>query len=365
MKGPWKLMPHTEAKHKIYRAYLDAWYPILIKKYGVITYAEGFAGCGIYTGGEPGSPVIALQRLLQRRHQFPDLRRARFLLVEKELRNATLLADQLAKVLKTDGPVWNYDDGVLQVILRTGLCEDTLPGLLDDAKSWGSPILAIFDTFGGGVPVSLLQRIARNRSSEVIYTVLPQHFVRFSSQGRGDEVFANNHWRDVTTMPDFAKREFIAEEFANAVSAAGFHHVLRFNLGTSRGELLNLLFGTRSEAGVAKFKDAMWKADPIAGAGFFDPRDPDQQFLPMEHEPRLEPLERVLLQQLLAAPGQRMTVDELRHFTELSTIFKRSHVTPSLTRLCEHQLIYQPRGPLRLGNTIVTGIDQQDLFVTG
>ncbi len=116
MKGPWELEPHTEAKHRIYQGYLNAWFPILIRRYGVVTYAEGFSGCGIYARDEPGSPIIALRTLLRRRREFGEhLKRARFLFVEKERHNVDLLAIELGKLLKTGQPVSETSMMVLYV----------------------------------------------------------------------------------------------------------------------------------------------------------------------------------------------------------------------------------------------------------
>ncbi|MGL5826279.1 MAG: three-Cys-motif partner protein TcmP, partial [Nocardioides sp.] len=60
----WDYPPHTQAKHAILANYLGAWYPILSSTRGRILYLDGFAGRGRYQGGEPGSPIIALDRLL-------------------------------------------------------------------------------------------------------------------------------------------------------------------------------------------------------------------------------------------------------------------------------------------------------------
>jgi three-Cys-motif partner protein len=48
----WPLQPHTAAKHRILRCYLDAWFPIMGSWNGRILILDGFAGPGIYTGGE-------------------------------------------------------------------------------------------------------------------------------------------------------------------------------------------------------------------------------------------------------------------------------------------------------------------------
>ncbi len=57
----WALEPHTAAKHAILRRYLQAWFPIMASANARFLYIDGFAGPGEYSGGEDGSPVIALK----------------------------------------------------------------------------------------------------------------------------------------------------------------------------------------------------------------------------------------------------------------------------------------------------------------
>ena len=60
----WEISPHTVAKHQLLTGYLDAWYPIIAKYNKRVAFIDGFAGPGIYKGGEDGSPILALRRLL-------------------------------------------------------------------------------------------------------------------------------------------------------------------------------------------------------------------------------------------------------------------------------------------------------------
>src|SRR5262245_51017356 len=62
-KTLWPLDPHTRCKHLVLKSYLDAWLPILGTWNGRILFIDGFAGPGEYEGGEPGSPMIALNAL--------------------------------------------------------------------------------------------------------------------------------------------------------------------------------------------------------------------------------------------------------------------------------------------------------------
>ena len=59
-KTLWDIEPHTRAKHEILKKYLEAWFPIINRYNRKIIYIDGFCGPGRYSGGEPGSPVIAL-----------------------------------------------------------------------------------------------------------------------------------------------------------------------------------------------------------------------------------------------------------------------------------------------------------------
>src|ERR1700733_170277 len=91
----WPREPATAAKHRLWKRYLDAWWPIMLQPSpsgggGLrprITYLDAFAGPGRYEGGEEGSPVFALARLLN--HDAADRmhlsrERARLLFMEKD-----------------------------------------------------------------------------------------------------------------------------------------------------------------------------------------------------------------------------------------------------------------------------------------
>ena len=59
----WPLEPHTAAKHSILRRYLQGYYPKMASAQTRLIFVDGFAGPGQYEGGQPGSPVIALEAL--------------------------------------------------------------------------------------------------------------------------------------------------------------------------------------------------------------------------------------------------------------------------------------------------------------
>lgn len=338
----WPLAPHTGVKHDIYDGYLDAWLPILFNGgYPSVTYAEGYAGPGIYTDGELGSPVRALLRVQAARAVSPGLaaKPVRMVFVEKRRDRVEELIRQLSHKLGHPMTNGEYRDRNLHVLVRQGPCETTLPTALNEVSAGGAPILAVLDSYGGGSTQALLRRFASRNACEVLVTVEPQHFVRCLDPGRADEVFGSRDWRAIEELPANQKRQFIAERLVEAMHAAGFTYVLSFSLESRKGNELLLQFGSNHPRGVEKFKDSIWRADPIGGAKFRDPNDPDQMLLELAAEPALSPLRRLLLAELANNPDRTATIEQLRTFTREHTIYREAHTTPALEGLRARQEI--------------------------
>jgi three-Cys-motif partner protein len=69
----WEAEPHTVAKHGILKSYFDAWTAILSRstRSSELLFVDGFAGPGEYTNGEPGSPIVALNAVLNHTANLP------------------------------------------------------------------------------------------------------------------------------------------------------------------------------------------------------------------------------------------------------------------------------------------------------
>lgn len=362
----WPLEPHTEVKHDIYDGYLDAWWPIIMQSFGSGTYAEGFAGPGVYTDGQPGSPIRALRRLQVLRAAKPHLsgRPARFVLVEKRAdRVAELLArfrDELGDPMRGG----EYRDPSLHVIVQQGTCEQTLPELLRRVGVGRFPLLGVLDSFGGGSTSDLIGKFARQKAGEVLTTVEPQHFVRNLDSARSDRVFGGPHWREVEQYPPDDKRAFISRALDTAVRAAGFRYVIAFGLETVKGNELLLQFATNHPRGLERFKDSLWRADPIAGARFRDPNDPEQMLLDLTPERSVAPLRRLLEDHLRSCPGGSATYGELHDFVFERTFYRKPDVAPAVNELLERGLATSDRRRPRISagtpaDTVITATDTE------
>ncbi|MFC7527600.1 three-Cys-motif partner protein TcmP [Actinoplanes sp. GCM10030250] len=355
VKGPvpWSRDEHTGAKHDIYRRYLERWFPILLNgsnAYPSVTYAEGFSGPGIYSGGEFGSPVIAMQALTSKVPATKGV--ARFVFVDDDQRCVDMLWDTLRKAF----PERPRSEDAIPLKIVKGTCTSHLEATLDAVRAWGQPIFANLDSWGNApVPFRLLQRLATNVSSEVIVTLFPQHFVRFVSDlgEAGDEIFGGDStWRTVTNLPPAAKSRHILTCYRQALHAAGFPYLLDFELIPRHGQPLYLVFGTRHRLGVKKMKDSLWEVDRTQGVGFRDPRDEQAETLFDLDQPQLGPLTRLLVQKLRDNGPAR--VEELRNFALLGTVYRPEHVITALRPLVADGTVTSENGRVLRRSSLVS-----------
>lgn len=271
----WVLAEHTEAKHRLYRHYLDAWWGIMLQaRWRRVTYLDAFAGPGEYDGGEEGSPAMALRSLLEHGSRAnmrlsPD--RVTLIFLEKEARRVAHLRHLLETMF---GPL---ADLPVTVMIEQGEAERDALRLLNQVGAWGQPILAIIDSWSNvGVPLSAIERIANNIASETIVTFGPTWFSRREDQDpeKLDAIFGGGQYWSLTPeewSPE-RRREYWLETYRRALVRAGHTFPLGFQVVPATGQPLHLIFGTGSPKGVAEFKAAMWRVDRSDGMKFYDPR---------------------------------------------------------------------------------------------
>ena len=161
----WVIEPHTSAKHQILRKYLDAWLPILGTYNKRIVYIDGFAGPGEYKGGEPGSPIIALEAA--RTHRANLAGELVFVFMEERPDRVAHLQGRIATIQLP---------GHFNVRVEQGTFAEQLAALLDGLdKERGqiAPTFALIHPFGfAGIPYALIKRLLAKDKCEVLITFM-------------------------------------------------------------------------------------------------------------------------------------------------------------------------------------------------
>jgi three-Cys-motif partner protein len=347
LEVPWTLDPHTAAKHRILERYLQAWWPIMLSRFPRATYIEGFAGPGIYSGGEPGSPIIALRTLQNApSHDTPvDL-----IFIDRERRCLSMLQAEIAT--KIGLPV---RPGTRDPQLVYGSAATELLPRLDAVDAWSGGVFAFLDSWGNvAVPLDVVRALARPRC-EVFVTLGRRFWAQFGSSvaDEWDDMFGSREWRRVTQMAGAqAQGRYLTECYRRSLREAGFTYVLDFELVDEKGELFYLIHGTTHSLGVEKMKDALWAVDPVAGAGFRDPRGIEgQQPLGLGWLPDLSPLRPMIIEWLRGGP---QSVDAIRQRVFDETVYKKTHASSAIAQMVNDQLLSRaPVGGRVTGGTIV------------
>jgi three-Cys-motif partner protein len=287
----WDLEPHTAAKHRVLRAYLDAWIPVMaqqaLRVHRLSTepprllLVDGFAGPGRYATGEPGSPLIMLEALLSHA-AFERLGGVSFvfLFIEHDERRVDRLRSEVTSLGALPANV--------SVHIEHGEFETTFGSLVNEVTDSGKilvPTLAFIDPFGYSTsPMSLSGRFLAFPRCEVL-SFLPLSFVhrfvgRAGQENAMNSLFGCEDWKAAIDLKGAERTNFLLELFETQLGEnAGVKHVRSFQLQTQDGEDYRLVFGLGHVKGLEIAKDAMWKVDPVSGTSYKATTESGQEVL--------------------------------------------------------------------------------------
>lgn len=321
----WAIEPHTQVKHIILKKYLDAWFPILSRWNGRILVIDGFAGPGIYDGGEPGSPIIAIDTFLHHSHISLSSREVVFIFIEEKPERMEMLKQQIQA---------RYSPELVDNILfYNSKFDDTVTSVLDEIEQQRkklAPTFAFVDPFGfSDTPMSTLGRILRQDSAEILVNFMHGFVQRFINNPdetiarHYDGLFGTSAWRGIaaTDIPTKERERRIHDLYQTQLHANGARYVRSFRLRNKSNQTeYFLFFATNHPLGLDKMKQAMWRADPTGAYDFSDFTDSSSPVL-FTMEPDFTALETAITSRY---SGKIATVAEIESFVVTETPYHSS-----------------------------------------
>ena len=339
----WEIEPHTIAKHQILRKYWQAWLPIMSRWNGRVLYIDGFAGPGQYSGGEPGSPIIALDEAIG--HNAPINSEVVFMFIEDDKERCEFLEDLLAeKPIPT-----NFRHQVLN-----SKFDETITEVLDQIDATNrhlAPTFALIDPFGySHTPFEIIRRLLSNRRCEVLITFMYQFINRFASDPSQsdhlDKLYGTDAWRAVLNTDVPSERLAILHGVykEQLEEHGGAKYVLPFKMEDAGGRTeYFLFFCTNNLTGLSKMKDAMYRVDP-SGSFSYSYADNTEQLRLFSREPDFRLLRNEILNEFM---GKEARVEEIEEYVLARTSFLASHykkqVLDPLERQGQIEVIASPR----------------------
>ncbi len=323
----WEAPPHTLAKHDILRRYLQAWLPILLRRSKKVVYVDGFSGPGEYSGGEPGSPIVALDAARDHLAQGTVRRDRRIVFVFIEQQGDR--AGHLRSLLHPYQEVEQFE-----IFVQHHTFDGSFSTALDRLRKMGGQIAPTFvfaDPFGfGGLPMSLLHRVLHHERTEIFANLAIDSVNRFFEHpGAHTQAQISDLMGVDVTEVDLSKEkrlEVIRSLYQSGLEEkAGFVRSFRM-LDWADRPVYDLFFASNHPLGHAKMKEAMWSVDPQGNFRFSDATDPQQTVL-FDADPEAQLLERILSKYKDKA---RVRVAEIEEWVKGYTAFLRKHMRGAL-----------------------------------
>lgn len=323
----WELKPHTEAKHRILTEYLKMWFPVLGRYRGRVVLLDGFAGPGTYAGGEAGSPLLALQSLLDHSH-LDRMSGCEYLLVFNEMDKDRFAALEAAVESERQAR-GGWPKHVKVVTVNNGfqsLAEDILETI--EGKQL-APTFAFLDPFGyRDVPIDLIARLLSFQRCELFIYFDYNSVNRFATAGTSvDHLFEALYGTDefkAAPATGNERKDFLVRLYERQLrNVCGFEHVQSFEMLNEKNRTGNyMIFCTRSKKGLDGMKSAMWKVAPTGDYRFAD-RLAHQEVLVGLAEPDTGPLQDALLEEF---GGSSVRIETVLDYVVTQTPYLSSHV---------------------------------------
>jgi three-Cys-motif partner protein len=329
--------PHTAAKHALLRRYLGAWFPIIARWNKRVLYFDAFAGPGEYRGGEPGSPIIALQTLLEH-SAFSTMSGTEFVFLfnEQDESCAANLHERVADFQSEHQP-WPVN---VKVDITNSTFIDLTTEILDDISKKEArlaPTFAFVDPVGvKATPMAILKRLTDFPKAEMLVYFANEASVRWSGSGMIDQaledLFGSDDFKGAAELESGERSQFLHDLYKQRLHAeCGFPYIQSFTMYDDRGKrVYDLFYCTREPIGMSRMKEAMWKLAPSGDFTFHD-RFANQEVI-FADTVDTAPLRRHLLEHFR---GQTVTIDAVVDHVVVATPYIESHVRTQTLKLMQ------------------------------
>ncbi len=289
-------------KHDLIRSYLQGWFPKLGFWAGRIVYFDTHAGRGKHLAGQLGSPLVALDTLLNHaaRDKILEGSEVNFFLIERDDRNLKQLEHEIALrgMLPSKITCRPMNADAFQVIKE----------LVEAFKASGkmlAPAFFFIDPYGFKVPGSILRELMAFERVELFVNVIWRELDMAIQQPDRmsdtlGQIFDGDSWKTAITSSDHVERSHQAANLIQSMTGAKWATHVRM-LGENDATRYLLLHLTNHDAGRDLMKDCIWKVCPNAGFYARKSDNPNQEYL-IEPQPDLSSLRSWLLERLSKGP---------------------------------------------------------------
>jgi three-Cys-motif partner protein len=296
-----------------------------------LVYIDAFAGPGVYTGGEPGSPIIVIKSAMD--HCVKINFELVCLLIENNPKRCESLKTKIAKLNPPENIKIKIELGDANQIL------DNLLTQIEKENKGLAPTFAFIDPFNFDVSFDLIKRLFNNKKCEIFILFPCLGIIRsipFENQSKEiDRFFGTDEWSKACEFEPDKKRKFLHDLYMGKLRSLERKSIMSDTLVRSF-EMINmtnntsyfLFYVTKNDLGLEKMKEAMWKVDKRGIFQFSDNTDPNQTVLFTLDKTNI--LENQIKK---GFKGKQVRVEEIEEFVIKNTAFLATDYKSILTKM--------------------------------
>ena len=317
------------AKHELLVKYLRGWFPILSKFNGRILYIDCHAGRGRHKTGHKGSPLLAINTLLEHKSKNEILKDNEivFIFFEIDEQNCKYLQNEIKKLGRLPEQV--------KIKLINADFESKLNRIfdeLDKEKMTLAPSFAFIDPYGFTLSMQLMNRILSYPKSELLINFMFRYVdmaIHNEPQKENlNKLFGTNEWEEFREIKDKEKREkSIINLFANQLKATYVKYFRMF--GSNNALKYVLIHATNHCKGCELMINSMWAISPDGSLAASERDNPDQLTF-LNYEPNLTSLRESVYEEF---KGKEMPIKEIYDWLFRTQIYKKAHLHQVLREL--------------------------------
>ena len=291
-----------------------------------LVYVDGFAGPGVYSGGEDGSPIIALNVANEQRVSVPD--NLTMLFIENDKERFVVLENTINGLSATRPPHVHIETADTDF-------ENTMTSILDDLDKDNqrlAPTFAFLDPFGySDFSMDLVRRLLSYERSEILITLMNRDINRFLgvTPDAISRMFGSPDCCDrKNKKAGEDDRDFLVRVYKEQLGKNGATHTRSFEMRDSNDSVIyNMIFATKHWRGLEVMKDAMLKVDDRGTYTFSDKIGFAQTFFKSikNDVSWAEDVGNLIFREF---SGKKVKVEEIREFVAVKTEypFKRRKI---------------------------------------
>lgn len=327
------------AKHQLLKRYLGGWFPILGSWSGRVLYVDCHAGRGRHKTGHEGSPILALNVLLDHSHRDRILEdtKVNFVFCEIDEKKFRILSEEIEGL-------GDVPENIIIAPFQENY-EQFLRATIVELKQRGqqlAPTFAFVDPYGFTIPMDLMNDLLEFPACELFINFMFRYvdlgINNESQKNNMDLLFGCTEWRGLTSAKIHDPRqraESIIQLYSKQLKAKYVTHM--YMRGENNALKYVLIHATNNKRGRELMKEAIWNIKPDGSFTAYERHRPEQLIL-IQPEPNLSPLEDRIWEDFA---GEKVYANQLHEWI-VGEIFRKTHLHKIL-RSYRNQKIIEAR----------------------